>query len=58
MLNNLIALFALGGLICLGCMLLVSLGRFVIALVQALVPLSMVVIVLAILYQLLTQHLR
>ena len=58
MLDNVIALVAFGGLIWLVGLLLVGLGKFVAAFAQALVPLSVLAIFLAILYQLLAQHLR
>jgi len=54
MIDYFIALVALGGLIWLGGLLLVGLGRLVVAFLQALVPLSALAIFLAILYQLLT----
>jgi hypothetical protein len=55
MIDSFIAFVALGGLLLLGSLLLlVVLGRFLVAFVQALVPLSALAIFLAILYQLLT----
>ena len=58
MIDFFITLVALGGAIWLGGLLLVALARSLVILTQALVPLSVLAIVLAILYQLLTPHLR
>ena len=56
MIDFFITLVAFVGLIWLGCMLIIALGRAMVTVVQALVPLSVLAIVLAILYQFITTH--